>query len=69
MKTISIKDGVYNKLVDMKEEGESFSDTIERLIDRKFNVESYFGVLKDSNSLKEIEEYSRKVRKSAEFRL
>jgi len=69
MKTISIRDEVYNMLADMKEESESFSDVIERLIKKKFNFKEYFGILKDSDVLTEIEEYSKEFRKSARFRI
>ncbi len=34
MKTISIRDDVYNRLLEMKGEGESFSDVIEKLLAR-----------------------------------
>ena len=69
MKTISIRDDVYNKLVEMKEEGESFSDVIEKLLKRsRTDIKRYFGVLKDSDVLDEIERCLEK-RKSARFRI
>jgi len=69
MKTISIRDDVYKKLVEMKEEGESFSDVIEKLLRRKnTNIRKYFGVLKDSEVLDEIEKCL-EARKSARFRV
>ena len=69
MKTISIRDEVYNKLVEMKEEGESFSDVIEKLLRRKtINIRKYFGVLKDSEVLDEIERCL-EARRSARFRV
>ena len=69
MKTISIRDEVYNKLVEMKEEGESFSDVIEKLLKRKnTNIKKYFGVLEGSEVLDEIEKCL-EARKSARFRL
>jgi len=68
-KTISIRDDVYNKLVEMKEEGESFSDVIEKLLKRsRTDIKRYFGVLKDSDVLDEIERCLEK-RKSARFRI
>jgi len=61
MKTISIRDYVYEKLLRLKEEGESFSDVIEKLLEKKgFSLEEYFGCLKDSPALDKIAEYSRK---------
>jgi len=68
MKTISIRNGVYKKLVEMKGEKESFSDVIERLLERKeVNIRRYFGVLKDSEVLDEIEKCL-EIRRSARFR-
>ncbi len=69
MKTISIRDEVYNKLAEMKEEGESFSDVIEKLLKRKnTDIKKYFGILRDSEVLDEIEKCL-KARKSARFRI
>ncbi len=69
MRTISIRDEIYNKLVEMKEEGESFSDVIEKLLKKKrTDIRKYFGVLKDSEVLDEIEKCL-EARKSARFRI
>jgi len=69
MKTISIRDDVYNRLAERKGGGESFSDVIEKLLRRKnTNIKRYFGVLKDSEVLEEIEK-SFEMRKSARFRI
>jgi len=69
MKTISIRDDIYNRLVEMKKDGESFSDVIEKLLERKrANIKKYFGILKDSDVLDEIEKYL-ETRKSARFRV
>ena len=69
MKTISIRDEVYSKLTEMKDERESFSDVIEKLLRRKnTNIKRYFGVLKDSEVLEEIEK-SLEMRKSPRFRI
>jgi len=35
MKTISIRDDVYQKLVELKGEKESFSDVIEKLLNKR----------------------------------
>ncbi len=35
VKTITIRDDVYSRLVGMKDEGESFSDVIEKLLNKK----------------------------------
>jgi len=63
MKTISIRDDVYERLLRLKEEGESFSDVIEKLLEKKgFSLEEYFGCLKDSPALDKLAEYSRRIR-------
>ncbi len=69
MKTISIRDDIYRKLAEMKDEKESFSDVIEKLLKRKnIDIKNYFGILKDSDVLDEIEK-SLEARKSARFRI
>ncbi len=35
MKTISIRDDIYEKLLRLKEEDENFSDVIEKLLEKK----------------------------------
>jgi len=66
MKTISIRDDIYERLLRLKEEGESFSDVIEKLLEKKgFSLEDYFGCLKDSPALDKIAEYSRRIGESA----
>jgi predicted CopG family antitoxin len=57
MKTIMIRDDVYNKLARIKG-NKSFSDIIEELIEesislRRKKIEKYFGILKD-NEAKEL---------------
>jgi predicted CopG family antitoxin len=70
MKTITIRDDTYEKLVRLKRDGESFSDVIERLIEQKdFDISRYFGILKDSEVLERILEYSKDFRKSARLRI
>ena len=69
-KTISIREEVYNILKSLKKENESFSDVIGKLAKkRKSDLSEYFGVLKDSKVLNEIEEDIRKIRESARQRL
>ncbi|MDW8014193.1 MAG: antitoxin VapB family protein [Archaeoglobaceae archaeon] len=68
MKTITLRDEVYEKLLRLKRENESFSDVIEKLIERKeFKIENYFGILKESKVLDEIEKML-ELRKSARLR-
>jgi len=57
MKTITIREDLYEKLVRLKRKGESFSDVIERLLDRpRVSIRFFAGKLKDSEALKYLEE-------------
>ncbi len=68
-KTISIREDVYDILASLKKENESFSDVIWKLTKkRKPNLRDYFGVLKDSKAIIEIEEDVKKMRESARLR-
>ncbi len=69
-KTISIREEVYNLLKSFKRENESFSDVIGKLAKkRKSDLSQYFGVLKESKVLNEIEEDYKKIRASARQRI
>lgn len=68
-KTISIREEVYDILASLKKENESFSDVIWKLTKkRKPNLRDYFGVMKDSKAIIEIEEDIKKMRDSARLR-
>ena len=69
-KTISIRDDVYNLIKNLKRENESFSDVIGKLArKRKTNISEYFGVLKESKVLNDIEEDCNTIRDSARSRI
>lgn len=69
-RTISIKEEVYDVLKSLKRENESFSDVIGKLAKkRKSDLGEYFGILKDSKVLNEIEEDTRKIRAAARQRI
>jgi len=69
MKTITIREELYERLVRLKREGESFSDVIERLLNRpKISIRFFAGELKDSEALKYLEETWLKFRKNARLR-
>jgi predicted CopG family antitoxin len=69
VKTISIRDEIYEKLRNARREGESFSDAIDRLLKRdRADLSKYFGALKESDLLDELEEDSRKMRENARQR-
>jgi predicted CopG family antitoxin len=55
-KAISIKDDVYRQLMGTKREDESLSDVIEKLLKKeKTELSAFFGALKNSELLDEIE--------------
>jgi len=67
MKTIMIRDDVYKKLVELKND-ESFSEIIEKLIEDSINVrrnklKKYFGILKDEEA-KQLENEIANMRKN-----
>ena len=66
IKTISIREDVYETIKSMKREDESISDAVERLITKKkeADLEDFFGVLKDSEVLKGLEEDTKRKNKS-----
>lgn len=69
MKTITIRDETYHTLLSLKEEDDSFSDVIDRLISRKNrDIRAYAGALRDSKILGDLETFTRKMRRSAKAR-
>jgi predicted CopG family antitoxin len=69
MKTITIRDEVYEALARLKREHESFSDVIERLLERRPSLEEFFGCLRDSELLDNLESVVLELRRSAKTRL
>ena len=58
MKTITIRDETYHSLLSLKEEEDSFSDVIDRLISRKNrDIREYAGALKESKILDNLEDF------------
>ncbi len=68
VKTISIKESVYKKLVELKG-NKSFSEIIEELIRRNVNIKKFKGILKDSKVLDEISKEIEKERKRIKIRI
>ena len=72
MKNVTISDKIYEEISSMKRPGESFSEVIGRLVYRKrVKLSSFYGVLADSEFLKELEkevDENRKKSLSREFR-
>jgi predicted CopG family antitoxin len=69
MKTITIRDETYHALLTLKEEDDSFSDVIDRLVSRKnLDIRAYAGALRDSKILDDLESFTKKMRRSAKAR-
>ena len=70
MKTITIRDETYHSLLSLKEKDDSFSDVIDRLISKKNrDIRDYAGALKDSKVLDDLEDLTKKIRKSGKARV
>jgi len=67
-KNLAIREEVYRKLVEAKHEGESFSDVIERLLERRSSLLSLGGALADSSNMAEIERTIRELREKTVIR-
>ncbi len=66
MKNITISDELYENLASMKQSGESFSDVINRLVSRKkVKIKVFYGGLKSSKFLDELENEVSKNRKES----
>ena len=68
-KNLAIREEVYRKLSEAKKEGESFSDVIEKLLDKRGDLLSLWGALSDSKHMAEIEQSIRDTRKRTVVRL
>ena len=70
MKTISIRDETYHALLVQKEDGDSFSDVINRLITKKNrDIREYSGALRDSMVLDGLKAFTREMRDSGRARM
>lgn len=69
-KNIAIREDVYKKLSAIKQDDESFSEIIDRLLEKKTSLSSFAGIFKaDDKELEIVEEEARKIRKSASLRV
>ncbi len=67
-KNLAIREGVYRKLAEEKRQGESFSDVIERMLEKRGSLLPLWGALGDSKSIAQIEADIAKIRRSAKVR-
>lgn len=64
-KNLSVREDIYRKLAESKRDDESFSDVIERLLERRGSLLSFWGALADSENMEEIESDIAEIRKKA----
>lgn len=67
-KNLAIREDVYRKLTEEKREGESFSDVIERMLEKRGSLLPLWGALADSKSITQVQDEIAKIRKRAEVR-
>ena len=70
MKTITLRDETYHKLLVLKENDDSFSDVIDRLVSKKNrDIREYAGVLKNSRILDDLHSVTSAMRKEGKARV
>ena len=67
-KRLAIREGVYRKLSEAKKEGESFSDVIEKLLERRGDLLSLWGAWVDGEDVAFIETSVKETRKRSVVR-
>jgi predicted CopG family antitoxin len=67
-KNLTVREEVYNKLLEAKKENESFSDVIERLLEGKRDLMSFAGIFSKDRKFEEATRDIRKVRKRVALR-
>ena len=67
-KNLAIREEVYRKLAEAKREGDSFSDVIERMLEKRSSLLSLWGILADSEEIAQIGDETRQIRKRTTIR-
>ncbi len=67
-KNMAIREDVYRRLSESKMEGESFSDVIERLLERRESLLPLWGALANSGELDTIEREIKLIKEKAVIR-
>ncbi len=67
-KNLAIREDVYRKLSEAKKEGDSFSDVIEKLLERRGDLLSLWGAWADGEDVAFIETSVKKTRKRSVVR-
>ena len=67
-KNLAIREEVYRKLSEAKKEGESFSDVIEKLLEKRGDLLSLWGAWRDDREVMFIENSVKEMRKRSVMR-
>jgi len=67
-KNLAIREEVYKKLSEAKKEGESFSDVIEKLLEKRGDLLSLWGACRDYREVMFIENSVKEMRKRSVMR-
>jgi predicted CopG family antitoxin len=67
-KNLAIREDVYRKLAEAKRQGDSFSDVIERILQKRSSLLSLWGALAKSEEIAQIEGDIKRIRKRATIR-
>ncbi len=67
-KNLAIREEVYKKLSEAKKEGESFSDVIEKLLEKRGDLLSLWGAWSDDGEVMFIENSVKEMRKRSVMR-
>jgi predicted CopG family antitoxin len=68
-KNLAIREAVYNKLAEEKRQDESFSDVIERILEKRGSLLPLWGALADSKSIADVQDDITRIRRSAKARV
>lgn len=69
MKNIAVSDDIYREIASLKLEGDSFSDVLRRILNKKHvKISSFSGVLRGRKFLEKLEKEVKKNRKEMECR-
>ena len=67
-KNLAIREGVYKKLTEEKRQGESFSDVIERMLEKRSSLLPLWGTLSDSRGIVQVRDDIAEIRRRAKVR-
>jgi len=68
-KYLAIREDVYRKLSGARREGESFSDVIEKLLEKRGGILSLWGAWEDDGGVRMVENSVKETRKKSVIRV